>query len=69
MNKIRPVNLKIQHLHSLDKYLLTITYRFGNNYTAKTFSFDTCLKVLIEQDKLVRKYPYLKRQTEIEDVN
>lgn len=58
MNKIRPVDLKMQL--TLNNYLLTITYRLGNNYTAKTFSFTSRMAMLIEYDKLLTEYPYLK---------
>lgn len=61
MNKIRLVNAHPQII--LNTYLLTITYRFSNNYTAKTFSFTSLFSMLQEYDKLLSKYPYLVRKS------
>jgi hypothetical protein len=60
MNKIRPTNISIQNI--LNNYLLTITYRFGNNYSVKTFAFTNLWLMLHEYDRLLGKYPYLARQ-------
>lgn len=61
MNKLRATDLSMQQV--LNNYLLTVTYRFGNIYTAKTFSFNSHMALLVEYDKLLLKYPYLVRKS------
>jgi hypothetical protein len=60
--KLIPTNLQLQHI--LNNYLLTITYSYGNNYTAKTFSFKSRAEMFRECDKLINAYPWLRRKFE-----
>lgn len=61
MNKIRPTDITIQN--TLNNYLLTITYKFGNNYSVKTFAFTHLWLMLHEYDRLLVRYPYLVRKS------
>ena len=61
MNKIRPIDVSVRNV--LNNYLLTITYKFGNNYSVKTFAFTHLYLMLHEYDRLLGKYPYLVRKS------